>query len=166
MVTALNDALGRPDRYSQGDREQNCRPVARLRGAAQALGIYRKRRDMLELTTRGLTMTDAPSTWRVVSERMPIGKGAAREASWLALLGLAAGAHRDEIERVVADQLDIRGWRLGDGSSIEPRDAMELMRDTVTALFGPADTYFSAARPTWVRALAADLVAGHPIPSR
>lgn len=166
VVTALNDALGRPDRYSQGNREQNCRPVARLRDAAQALGIYRKRRDMLELTTRGLRMTDAPSIWRVVSERMPIGKGAAREASWLALLGLAAGAHRDEIERVVADQLDIRGWRLGNGSSVEPRDAMELIRDTVTALFGPADAYFSAAHPAWVRALAADLVAGHPIPSR
>lgn len=166
VVTALNDALGRPDRYSQGNREQNCRPVARLRQAAQSLGIYRKRRDMLELTTRGLTMTDAASTWRVVSERMPIGKGAAREASWLALLGLAAGADRREIERVVADQLDIRGWRLGDGSSVEPRDAMELMRDTVTALFGPADSYFSEAHPSWVRTLAAALVtsAGTPRP--
>lgn len=158
VVTALNDALGRPDHYSQGNREQNCRPVARLRQAAQSLGIYRKRRDMLELTTRGLTMTDAASTWRVVSERMPIGKGAAREASWFALLGLAAGADRREIERVVADQLDIRGWRLGGGSSVEPRDAMELIRDTVTALFGPADSYFSAAHPSWVRSLAADLV--------
>lgn len=165
LVTALNDALGGPDRHSQGNREQNCRPVARLRETAQALGIYRKRRDMLELTTRGLTMTDPASTWRIVSERMPIGKGSARDASWLALLGLAAGAHRDEIERVVADQLDIRGWRLGNGSSVEPRDAMELIRDTVTALFGPADAYFSAAHPVWVRALAADLVAGHPIPS-
>ena len=158
LVTALNDALGRPDRYSQGNREQNCRPVARLREAAQALGVYRKRRDMLELTTRGLHMTDPASTWRVVSERMPIGKGAAREASWLALLGLAAGAARDEIERVVADQLDVRGWRLGDGSSVEPWDAKELFRDTVTALFGPADSYFSAEHPTWVSALAADMV--------
>jgi len=103
-------------------------------------------------------MTDPASTWRVVSERMPIGKGAAREASWLALLGLAAGASRDEVERVVADQLDVRGWRLGDGSSVKPWDAKELFRDTVTALFGPADSYFSHTHPAWVRPLAADLV--------
>ncbi|MEE3126353.1 MAG: hypothetical protein VX494_03995, partial [Actinomycetota bacterium] len=74
---------------------------------------------MLELTTRGLHMTDPASTWRVVSERMPIGKGSARDASWLALLGLAAGADRRVVERVVADQLDVRGWRLADGSSVE-----------------------------------------------
>ena len=58
----------------------------------------------------------------------------------------------------MADQLDVRGWRLGDGSSVEPWDAKELFRDTVTALFGPADSYFSAEHPTWVSALAADMV--------
>jgi len=158
VVTALNEALGSPDRFSQGNREQNCHPVRRLRESAQAVGIYRKRRDLLELTTRGLSMTDPVSTWRIVSERMPLGKGAERDASWLALLGLAAGVDRRVVERVVADQLELRGWRMRGGGPVRAGDVIELIRDTVTALCGPVDSYFSTEHPAWVQALAADLV--------
>lgn len=162
VVSRTNEALGKPEPYGKGNREQNTLPVLELREAAQTLGLYRKRKGALEITRRGLDSHTPDACWRHVRERLPLGReDAAREAGWLALLGLAAGLSPDELRQPVAMLMSARGWRGGaHGGPIDEWQAYHLYRGTVVALLGPA--YWTLRRqdsvPAWARALAADTV--------
>lgn len=163
VVSRVDEALGRPVPYGKGTREEHTAPVRELREAAQRVGLYRKRKGVLEVTTRGLRAHTPDSCWRLVGERLPVGRAdAEREAGWFALLAIAGGLSLDELRQPVAQLLAARGWRERTGDPIGEWAAFHLYRETLVALLGPAfwDDRPGSALPAWARVLAADVVTG------
>lgn len=157
VVREVADAAGITQWWASGfTREDSCPPVANLRAAAQAVGLLRKSRGSLLLTTRALQAMDHPH--RLVAgvlERLPLGKDFTSQAGWFALLGLAAGVDGAELHAGMADMLTDRGWRVERTGRIEPRDAAHgawPTRNALDALIGEVDRQNSTRDSVLARA--------------
>lgn len=107
-----------------------------LRESAQRLGLLRKRKGELLLTSRGLALADDPvALWWYLAERMPIPSTDpfASQAGLLFLVAIAGGPDEDVLE-VAADILSSIGWMLPDGTAPTPWEARAAARDTYDVL--------------------------------
>ena len=146
---------------SKGNRENHTPPVARLREAAQQLGLLRKSKGELTPTAAALEAAGDPARLAAhVAARLPLGKAEVeQEAGWLALLGLAAGASDDDLYDGIGALLDARGWGTPDGEPMHSGDVHDLTRLTIVAVTGP-EGYFHLRRalPAWVSRVATQVV--------
>jgi hypothetical protein len=136
------------------NRENHTMPVLSLRESAQKLGLLRKHRGKLLLTTRGRRLlADPVALWWHVAERTP---SASREsiepqAGLTLLIAVAAGATK-HADAIIVRTLRAIGWMRGDGNPLTARDAGGAVRDTrallrrLDALTG--DTFRRDERPT------------------
>ncbi|MFZ5870273.1 MAG: plasmid pRiA4b ORF-3 family protein [Actinomycetota bacterium] len=75
-----------------GNREHHTWPVLELRESAQALGLLRKYKGRLLMTSRGKAVVDdAQALWRHVASRLPAGRDEAERDAGTIVLLLAAG---------------------------------------------------------------------------
>jgi hypothetical protein len=151
----------------RGNREDHTPPIARLRSAAQQLGLLRKAKGELAPTAKAVAVaTDPAGLLAHVTSRLPLGREQVeQEAGWFALLGLAAGARDRDLYEAVGDLLGSRGWELGDGYALTWSDVHGLARDTVQAVTGPAGLFsWRGGLPAWVQGIAAQVVAGVAVP--
>jgi hypothetical protein len=136
-VSAAFTELGlAEERPGQGTREADTWPVMHLRESAQRLGLLRKRKGELLLTSRGLALADdAVALWWYLAERMPIPSTDpfASQAGLLFLVAIAGGPDEDVLE-VAADILSSIGWMLPDGTAPTPWEARAAARDTYDVL--------------------------------
>ena len=136
-VEAAVKELALPDVWmSKGNREINTYPVLMLRGTATKTGLLRKQRGMLLLTATGRKLRSDPvALWWHLAGRMPL-KTSDRcemQAGLLWLLAVAARPDRDPA-KMVSRMLAGMGWRLSDGTWLEPMDASRAARDTSNVL--------------------------------
>jgi len=120
------------DWIGKGNRETQTLPVLHLRETATKMGLLRKRRGMLLLTTIGRKLsTDPVSLWWHLAERMP-SRSADRcetQAGLIWLLAVAAQRPGDPAE-IVARTLAGIGWTLADGTPLSTLDADRAAWDT------------------------------------
>jgi hypothetical protein len=117
-------------------------PVLESRELAQRLGLLRKAHNRLTLTKAATrARTDVNALWRLVTGGLPLGlttRGpevrASLDAGLLLLIGVAAGAPRAERTELVAECLDILGWRAGPFAALSDRDVQELLSPTQAVL--------------------------------
>jgi hypothetical protein len=136
------------------NRENHTMPVLDLRESAQKLGLLRKHRGKLLLTTRGRRLlADPVALWWHVAERTP---SASREsiepqAGLTLLIAVAAGATK-HADTIIVRTLRAIGWMRGDGNPLTAFDAGGAVRDTrallrrLDALTG--DSFRRDERPT------------------
>ncbi len=126
----------------KNNREVQTYPVLEFRESAQRLGLLRKVHNRLTLTKAAArARTDVNALWQVVTAGLPLGlttRGpearASLDAGLLLLIGVAAGAPRLERTELVAECLDILGWRAGQFAALSDRDVQELLGPTEAVL--------------------------------
>lgn len=120
----------------KGNRETQTPPVLHLRETAAKMGLLRKQRGMLQLTTIGRKLrTDPVSLWWHLAERMPP-RSADRcetQAGLIWLLTVAAQRPGDPAQ-IVARALAGIGWTLADGTPLSALDADRAAWDTRNVL--------------------------------
>lgn len=125
--------------YGKGNRENQSVEVADLRSSATALGLVRKNRGRLLLTSAGRRLVERPTElwWHIVG-RLPLGRQPfEKQAGALRLLDLAApDAHLMDL--VAGDIMTALGWR-ADGVA-------EIDRWTVYQGSGPTADVLRAMR--------------------
>ena len=112
------------------------------RELAQRLGLLRKAHNRLTMTKAATrARTDVNALWRLVTGGLPLGlttRGpevrAGLDAGLLLLIGVAAGAPRAERTELVAECLDILGWRAGPFAALSDREVQELLSPTQAVL--------------------------------
>jgi hypothetical protein len=107
------------------NREIQTMPVLNLRESAQKMGLLRKHRGRLLLTTRGRRLrTDPVRLWRHVAERIPLPSRdrCETQAGLILLIGVAAGV-TENVNGIIARTLHAIGWMRGDGSPLAGGDA-------------------------------------------
>ena len=112
------------------------------RELAQRLGLLRKAHNRLTLTKAATrARTDVNALWRLVTGGLPLGlttRGpevrASLDAGLLLLVGVAAGEARAERTELVAEGLDVLGWRAGAFAALSDRDVQELLSPTQAVL--------------------------------
>jgi hypothetical protein len=154
-VEAAMAELGMADQWiGKHNREIQTMPVLNLRESAQKMGLLRKHRGRLLLTTRGRRLrTDPVGLWWHVAERIPLKSSdpCETQAGLTLLIAIAAGTTGD-LNAIIARTLHAIGWMSGDGSpitrdvaghaAIDTRDMLERL----DALTGSA--YRGDERPT------------------
>jgi hypothetical protein len=132
-MTELN--LG-PEWIGAGNRESQTLPVLHLRESAVRMGLLRKHRGRLLVTSRGRTAAADPlALWWQIAERMPLRSADACEAqAGLTYLILVAAQAQGDPNATVARFLDDIGWVSGDGLPLTPSMASQAARDTATVL--------------------------------
>lgn len=97
---------------SSGTREDQTLPVLTLRESATALGLLRKQRSRLLITTAGRRLQDNPrGLFDHIRDRIPIGRGeATKDAGMLALLYAAAGEDFYDNREAAAEAMASLGW--------------------------------------------------------
>ena len=126
----------------KNNREVQTYPVLEFRESAQRLGLLRKLHNRLTLTKAATrARTDVNVLWHVVTGGLPLGlttRGpearASLDAGLLLLIGVAAGAPRLERTELVAECLDVLGWRAGPFAALSDRDFQELLGPTEAVL--------------------------------
>lgn len=122
----------------KGNREDQTLPVLELREAAQRLGLLRKHKGRLMLTSRAHTLAADPvALWWHLAGRLPIGGRDASDAGWQAgvlLLALLASGSTEDVEARIAQLLTGLGWAIDDGQSIDRRTASGLVAGDVRLL--------------------------------
>jgi hypothetical protein len=154
-VEAAAAELGLADEWiGKHNRESHTMPVLDLRESAQKMGLLRKHRGKLLLTTRGRRLrTDPVGLWWHVAERTPLESRdrCETQAGMILLIGVAAGVTED-VNAIIARSLHAIGWMRGDGSPITGSDAghaawaTRSMLRRLDALTG--DSYRRDERPT------------------
>lgn len=136
LVRQAAEGLGITEWWiGKANREDMLWPLAQLRETAQAVGLLRKAKGVLQPTARAVKVTDDPrGIVTAVLQRMPLGKGFESDAGWLTLLGMAAGVSGDELDAGVAQMLSDRGWRVGRTGEIGPIHAQDGAEATAVAL--------------------------------
>lgn len=121
-----------------GNREDQTLPVLELREAAQRLGLLRKHKGRLALTSRARTLaTDPVGLWQHVAGRLPIGGRDVSDAGWQAgvlLLALLAADSTEDVETRIAELLTGLGWAIDDAQPIDLRTASGLVASDVRLL--------------------------------
>ncbi len=136
-VEAAVDELGLGEEWiGKGNREHLTMPVLHLRETAQRMGLARKYRGRLVLTTRGRALReDAVALWWHVAEHLPPRSrdDSETQAGLLTLLLVAAQAP-DDLHATVAELLTAIGWRGGDGTPVTATMAAHAALDTTAVL--------------------------------
>src|SRR5262249_55361201 len=120
----------------KGNRENQTPPVLHRRESATNMGLLRKRRGMLMLTSRARGLRDDPvALWWHLAERMPPKSPDACEsqAGLILLAALAAQAAEDP-DVTTARPLSAIGWVTGDGTELTELTAGHASWDTRTVL--------------------------------
>jgi len=115
-----------------GNREVQTLPVLLLRETATKMGLLRKLHGMLLPTTAGRKFRSDPvGLWWHLAERMPLKTSdrCAMQAGLIWLLAVAARPERHPAE-LVARMLAGMGWRLSNGTWLDPADAARSAWDT------------------------------------
>ena len=133
-VTELDFAADWP---GAGNRESQTVPVLELRESATRMGLLRKHRGQLLVTSRGRALAADPlALWRHLAERMPLRSAdpAKQQAGLLLLIAVAAGSAEDRHETIARFMRDI-GWASSDGTplsdvlaGLEARDNTGVLR--------------------------------------
>lgn len=136
LVEQIAQASGVMERWiGKARREDLTWPVAALREAAQEFGLLRKSKGTLTPTVRARAVAADPRALvAAVLERLPLGKGVQAEAGWFALLGLAAGQPRADLDAALAQILTDRGWRTEGTQPVAAREAGRSARATTDRL--------------------------------
>ncbi|GAA5134019.1 plasmid pRiA4b ORF-3 family protein [Pseudonocardia adelaidensis] len=125
-VEAAVAELGLADEWiGKHNREVQTLPVLHLRGSAQKMGLLRKHRGKLLLTTRGRRLrTDPVGLWWHVAERAPLASRdrCETQAGLILVIAVAAGV-TDDLDAVIARTLNAIGWTRGDGRPLTGYDA-------------------------------------------
>lgn len=100
------------DWISSGTREDQTLPVLTLRESATALGLLRKQRGRLLVTTTGRRVQDDPrGLFGHIRDRLPMGRSeASKDAGMLALLYAAAGEDFYHNREAAAEAMASLGW--------------------------------------------------------
>jgi hypothetical protein len=115
-----------------GNRENQTLPVLHLRESAANMGLLRKRRGMLLLTSRARGLrADPVALWWHLAERMPPKSPdpCERQAGLILLAALAAQAAGDP-DVITARLLSAIGWINGDGTELKELTAGHASWDT------------------------------------
>jgi hypothetical protein len=133
--------------YGKNNRENHTPPVLLLRESAQAVGLVRKYRGTLLLTSRGRVLRDDPvGLWWHLAERTPVKSRKPYEVQAGLVIVLVVAAmhkHRDgELPHFdeavtnlfVADILTALGWSSEHGEPVTRRMAADAGWDTTMAL--------------------------------
>ncbi len=137
QVEAAVAALGLDEEWiGKGNREVQTLPILHLRESATKMGLLRKHRGMLLVTSRGRSLRGDPAgLWWHLAERMPL-RSADRcetQAGLLLLAVIAAGVPGD-LDAVVARLLSAIGWISSDGTQLTRSAAAGAAWDTRTVL--------------------------------
>ncbi len=136
-VEAAVAELGMADEsIGKHNREIQTMPVLSLRESAQKMGLLRKHRGRLLLTTRGRRLrTDPVGLWWHVAERIPLKSPdpCETQAGLILLIAVAAGVTGD-LNATIARTLHAIGWMSGDGSPMTGGVAGRAAWDTRVAL--------------------------------
>lgn len=113
------------DWISKGNREVQTLPLLRLRESATKMGLLRKQRGMLRLTTAGQRLrADPVALWRHLAERMPLKSADPCETQAGLIWLLAVAAHPDQNPgEFVGRMLAGLGWRLNSGEYLDQHNA-------------------------------------------
>ena len=120
----------------KGNREVQTAPVLHLRESATRMGLLRKHRGMLLITSRGRALRGDPAgLWWHLAERMPPRSADRCETqAGLLLLAAVAAQLQGELDAFLARQLGAIGWISGDGTSLSGSAAARAAWDTRTVL--------------------------------
>ena len=139
----------------QGNREYQTMPVLHLRESATKMGLLRKHRGRLVLTSRGRAAAADPlALWWQLAERMPLRSADACETqAGLLLLAAVAAQSAVDLDATIARFLSAMGWTSMDGRPLTGSMAAHAAWDTQTVLLrlgGFADDRpaYGPARPT------------------
>jgi hypothetical protein len=136
-VEAAMTELGLHDEWiGKGNREDLTIPVLDLRVSAQKMGLLRKHRGRLLLTTRGRALHDDPlDLWWHLAQRMPpTSKALAETQAGLVALVVVAARATDDLNATVAEILSTIGWMSGDGTPLTTTAASHAAWDTKAVL--------------------------------
>lgn len=136
-VEAAVAALGLAREWiGKGNRENQTQPVLDLRESAQKLGLLRKHKGTLAVTTQGRRVRADPlALWWHLAERMPVTSAdpITKQAGLLLLIAVAAGA-ADDLNDTIADLLGAIGWISDDGTPMTPLMASHAAWDNAAVL--------------------------------
>ncbi len=150
------------------NRETMTPPVAEFRQVAQQLGLMRVAKGRIHATARGVALAENPTAmWWQLAERLPAGRrDAEREAGFLVLLTVAAGADRSS--RVdLGRLLTGLGWQLRSGRTLDDSTVWAWAITTTEALrrlgcFDPSAGHHSTTPTAAGRAFARAALRTHP----
>ncbi len=151
VVEQLFTQLGMTSEWiGKGNREDQTLPVLELRESATRLGLIRKSRGRLTVTTNGRKVADEPvALLRFIASRLPLGKAHENDAGVLALLFMAAGEQWRESVDKAAELMEWLGWRVdGDAMSEAVNEWSSPTRGVLYSLAGrisPAQRKSAAA---------------------
>jgi hypothetical protein len=133
-VTELG--LGR-EWIGKGNREIQTLPVLHLRETATKMGLLRKHRGMLLVTSRGRALRGDPAgLWWHLAERMPPRSADRCEIqAGLLLLTAVAAQVPGEWNAIIARLLGAIGWMNSDGTEFTGSMASQAAWDTATVLW-------------------------------
>ena len=118
IVEELFTELNLEDQWiGRGNREDLTPPVLELRESATALGLVRKARGRLTVTSTGRKVAGDPSALlRHTASRLPLGKPHQKDAGALAWLFTAAGENWYHCDDEAGELMEWLGWRTADGT--------------------------------------------------
>lgn len=136
---AMTDLGWAKDWIGKGNREDQTLPVLQLRESAQRLGLIRKIKGRLVLTSAAKQLlADPTGLWfflaRSIAHRHR--HDSERDAAMLLLLEVAAGKRTDRADylEAVAFGLGALGWRTRTGADLEPNTVHALLVDACEVL--------------------------------
>ncbi|MBP8920512.1 MAG: plasmid pRiA4b ORF-3 family protein [Micropruina sp.] len=147
IVEQLYRDLDMDDEWiGKGNREDQTAPVLYLRTSATALGLLRKARGRLTVTTVGTKLVDDPGALlRHIASRVPRGKPHEKDAGLIALLMAAAGRDLFSERHLAASIMDGLGWAVAGGQLDQATYAWsDETRDILRSLCGWRDRQHTA----------------------
>ncbi len=136
VVRDAMTALGwEKDWIGKANREDQTLPVLQLRESAQRLGLIRKIKGKLVITSAAKRLLDDPGGLRLFLARAVVHRhrhDSERDATLLLLLEIAAGKRTawDDYLEAVAFGLSTLGWSTGPGAELDPRTIRGLLSNT------------------------------------
>jgi hypothetical protein len=147
VVQSIFDALGGDEQWiGKGNREDQTLPVALLRNEVRRIGLIRKAKGRLLLTTLGRRLRDDPVRLldHVLTRLGTPGPDFDRIATRLALLAIAGGVPVGSVRAEWRDQsalaeavcrvLAFAGWRHSGGGWVDRGDVVRATREPLTVL--------------------------------
>jgi hypothetical protein len=136
VAAAMAELSLDPEWIGTGSRESQTIPVLELRESAVRLGLLRKHRGRLLVTSRGRAAAADPlALWWQIAERLPLRSGdEARAQAGLTYLILVAAQAPGDLDAAVARFLADIGWATSDGTPMTAFMASRAARDTASTL--------------------------------
>ncbi len=141
IVESIFTELGMDEHWiGKGNREDLTPQVLRLRESAQRMGLLRKHRGRLDITSkaRGLSQDPVALWWHLAERVATLAKRRhEQQAGLLYLVAVAAGAQTDGIDHAVAQYLAALGWVMSGGGPCTAADAARAaypVKDTLDSL--------------------------------